>query len=676
MDRPSGINGPHHSQHTPPESRPDTPNSSQTITLTQGLRDGSAQEIPTTQLSERSVTKAESASYPGWLPAPLKEIARVAALFSYDLVRTTFQTLAKGWSSLEQEVSGPAQEIPTTQLSKRSVTKAEPASYLGWQPAPLKEITRAATHFSYDLARTTCQTLTKGWVSLGQGVSEASKFGIGALGLAASLAQAGLAAAGEFADAKDMAIPDSKVDMVGWALAKAGIKTVGVPKSELRQLGMSLAMLHLGKQQDIHITRGKLELTSKSDRSAGLRWARSYRPESTQTPSLQTQGVTAPANDQSGSENPIIRISNIHLEGIQPGIVRPPEPGSKKESLVIKADRLAFEVEYVPSGPAEKSQKQPITLSIEIHEPEFIGESNLLSLVATSINRYCSRLMEPLPDNPFTRTGNISPEPPIWNQEETGVQLKSHTANIELRNIKSLAPDMSDYIPDVTSLSLIDLHAGRHQNLAGDQASKPNIFFDSLEFSDNQSGPFHIRTGQMKLDEDLNGSLDIMVQTPFSKLEEFMEQLPEFAKALAKKKVTGNKAGDNRLGIMIHLDISRGDIDLNTLTALGVSEKKLPLLQKQIEKGVIRALKSKHTRFRDLPSGNKEFKLDSVAISDKVPDLLKNKLHGMTSKKISGYYDLGDTPYIKTGSKSRGKISLTELLQIAPRPGSNPTEPS
>lgn len=127
---------------------------------------------------------------------------------------------------------------------------------------------------------------------------------------------------------------------------------------------------------------------------------------------------------------------------------------------------------------------------------------------------------------------------------------------------------------------------------------------------------------------------------------------------------------------MIHLDIAQGEIDLNTLTALGVSEKKLPLLQKKIEKAALRALKSEHTRFRDLPSGNKEFKLDSVAGSDKAPALLKKKLHGVTSKKTSSYYDLVDKPYIKTAPKSRGKISLTELLQLEIRPGSSPSKPS
>ena len=172
----------------------------------------------------------------------------------------------------------------------------------------------------------------------------------------------------------------------------------------------------------------------------------------------------------------------------------------------------------------------------------------------------------------------------------------------------------------------------------------------------------------MALDEEMNGSLDIIIQAPFSKLEEILQQLPD----AAKEKITRNTAGNNRLGIMIHLDVARGDIDLNTLTVLGVSEKRLPLLQKQIEKAAVRTLMSKHTRFRDLPSGDKEFKLDSLAISDKAPGVIKKKLHGMTTKSTSGYYDFGDKPYIKTGPKSRGMISLTELLELEVRPGSNP----
>ncbi|WP_419835788.1 hypothetical protein [Endozoicomonas atrinae] len=524
----------------------------------------------------------------------------------------------------------------------------------------------------YDLANTTYQTLTEGWSSLGQGVSEVSKLGIGTLGFAASLAQAGLAAAGELADAKGITIPDSKVDMVGWALAKAGIKTVGVPKSELRQLSMSLARLHLGKQQDISIIHGKLELTSQSQRSSGFRWARSYRPENTPSPTAQETG--SPATSGSSHDDARIRVCNIYLKGIQPGIVKPGDTDSKgnvRECLTIKAERLAFEVEYTPSS-SEENQEQLITLSVEISQPEITGESNLLSLVANSINRYCSGLKHHLPGAIVLDEDEALPEKSIWNQEETGIQLKSQVANIKVKNIKSLAPGISDYTPEVTNLSLIDLNAGLHQSLIGDQESKPNVFFEHLEFSDNQAGPFNVRTGQMKLDEDMNGALDIIVQTPFSKLEEFMQQLPDAAKALAKKKITRNNAGNNRLGIMIHLDVARGDIDLNTLTALGVSEKSLPLLQKQIEKAAVRTLMSKHTRFRDLPSGNKEFKLDSLAISDKAPGFIKKKLHGMTTKSTSGYYDVGDKPYIKTGPKSRGMISLTELFELDVRPGSNP----
>ncbi len=127
---------------------------------------------------------------------------------------------------------------------------------------------------------------------------------------------------------------------------------------------------------------------------------------------------------------------------------------------------------------------------------------------------------------------------------------------------------------------------------------------------------------------------------------------------------------------MIHLDIIHGDIDLNTLTALGVSEKKLPMLQKQIEKAALRTLISEHTRFRDLPSGNKEFKLDSLAISGKAPEFLKKKLHGAATKKTSSYFDVGDKSYIKTGKKSRGMISLPELLQLEISSGFKPTKPS
>ncbi|WP_257295007.1 hypothetical protein [Endozoicomonas sp. YOMI1] len=601
MDRPSGVGGPAQSQFISTLSPPETSNSHQTISQTQGLRDIPVNQVPKKALHQRSAVPTEPTSYLGWLTAPAREVARAVALFSYDLVNTTYQTLSEGWSSV------------------------------------------------------------------GQGVSEASKFGIGTIGFAASLAQAGLAAAGELADSQGLAIADSKVDLLGWALAKAGIKTVGVPKSELRALGMSLARLHMGKQQDIHITRGKLELSANNDSQGGMIWGRSHKSNTSAASSPQT-----PDNNNSDNIEPIIKIGNIHLEGIQPGIVRPQgtdRQGNGIESLTISADKLTFDVEYWPSVAAQAPREAPVTLSIEINQPELVGESNLLSLIAASINRYCSGLKNHLPEAIVDKDQAYSPAmSTFWNQEDTGARLKSQITNIKVRNLKSLAPGMSEYIPEETNLSLIDLNAGLHSNLIGDQTSKPTIFFENLEFNDNDADPFHLWTGQMTLDEDMSGSLDITVQIPFSKLAEFMQQLPD----AVKNKVTANRTGDNQLGIMIHLDITGGDIDLNTLTALGVSDKKLSLFQKQIEKAAVRALQSKHTRFRNLPSGNKSLKIDSLAISDKAPGLIKKKLHGMTTKTTSGYYDIGNQPSIITGPKSRGMISLTELLELEVRPGSKP----
>ncbi|WP_163371300.1 hypothetical protein [Endozoicomonas acroporae] len=560
----------------------------------------------------------------------------------------------------------PVNEVPQKGLHQRSAVPTEPTSYLGWLTAPAREVARAVALFSYDLANTTYQTFSEGWSSLGQGVSEVAKFGIGTMGFAASLAQAGLAAAGEQADENGLAIADSKVDLLGWALAKAGIKTVGVPKSELRALGMSLVKLYMGKQQDIHITKGKLELCANKDSPEGTICGRSHQSNTSATSSSQ-----APDNNSADKVEPIIKIGNIHLEGIQPGIVRPQgtdRHGNGIESLTISADKLSFDVDYYPSGSAEASGEAPVTLAIEINQPELVGESNLLSLIAASINRYCSGLKHHLPGAIVSDLDDSPAMSTFWNQEETGARLKSQITNIKVRNLNSLAPAMSEYIPEETSLSLIDLHAGLNSNLVGDQTSKPTIFFDNLKFSDNNAGPFHIQTGQMTLDEDMSGSLDIMVQIPFAKLAEFMQQLPDSA----RKKITGKKAGNNQLGIMIHLDITGGDIDLNTLTAHGVSDKQLPLLQKQIEKTVIRALQSNHTRFRNLPSGNKTLKIDSLAISDRIPWFIKKKLHGMTTKATSVHYDMGDQPSIKTAPKSRGIISLTELLALDVRPGTQP----
>ena len=357
---------------------------------------------------------------------------------------------------------------------------------MGWLTTSAKEVARAATAFSYDLASSTYQTFTEGWSSIGQGVSEVSKFGLGTLGFAASLAQAGLAAAGELADSKGLAIADSRVDMLGWALAKAGIKTVGVPKSELRELGMSLARLHMGKQQDIHITEGKLELSSNSDGAGGIVWARSHKNNG--TPSSPVQSV--------GSKNagsiPLIRVGNIHLEGIKSGVVKPlgaDRQGNAIESLTISADRLAFDVEYWPSGSSDTPLPDPITMSIEIEQPELVGESNLLSLVATSIIRYCSGLKHHLPGFIVSERDDSPAMTAFWNQENTGAQLKSQVAHINIRNLESLAPEMTKYIPEVAGLSLIDLDAGLHKSLIGDQASKPSIFFESLEFDGNDLGP-------------------------------------------------------------------------------------------------------------------------------------------------------------------------------------------
>ncbi|USE34629.1 hypothetical protein [Endozoicomonas sp. SCSIO W0465] len=603
MDRPSGVGGSGQSQLISTLKTPDTSNNRQTITQTQGLRDKTVNEVPCKDLHQRSVVPKEPTSYLGWLATPAKEVARVTALFSYDLANTTYQTLTAGWSSI------------------------------------------------------------------GQGVSEVAKLGLGTMGFAASLAQAGLAAAGELADSQGLAIADSNVDMLGWALAKAGIKTVGIPKSELRALGLSLARLHMGQQQDIHIIDGKLELSSHNDSLQDL--------ISPQSPSSNTAPASPyTASDKNNAENidSVIQIGNIHLEGIQPGVVKPQgtdRQGNALESLTIRADKLAFDVEYWPSDSAEAPREAPVTLSIEINQPELVGESNLLSLIATSINRYCSGLKHHLPGAIVTDQDDSPALSSFWNQEGTFAQLKSPIAHIEVKNLKSLAPGMSRYIPEVTSLSLIDLDTGLHSNLVGDQASKPTIFFESLEFNDNNAGPLHIRTGQMSLDEDMSGSLAILVQTPFSRLEEFMPQIPD----AAKKKLTRNEAGENQLSIRINLDITKGDIDLNTLTALGVSEKKLPLLQKQIEKAALRALNSSHTRFRNLPSGknnDKELKIDSLAIADDTPGFIKKKLHGITTKSASGYYDIGDQPYIKTGPNSRGIISLTELSGLEVQPGSNP----
>ena len=281
MDRPSGVGGPGQSQFSSTLNPPDTSNSNQTISQTQGLRDT------------------------------------------------------------------PVNEVPRKDLHQRSVVTKEPTSYLGWLTTSAKEVARAATAFSYDLASSTYQTFTEGWSSIGQGVSEVSKFGLGTLGFAASLAQAGLAAAGELADSKGLAIADSRVDMLGWALAKAGIKTVGVPKSELRELGMSLARLHMGKQQDIHITEGKLELSSNSDGAGGVVWARSHKNNGTPSSPAQSAGR------KNAGSIPLIRVGNIHLEGIKSGVVKPlgaDRQGNAIESLTISADRLAFDVEYWPSG--------------------------------------------------------------------------------------------------------------------------------------------------------------------------------------------------------------------------------------------------------------------------------------------------------------------------------------
>ncbi|WBA85795.1 hypothetical protein [Endozoicomonas sp. GU-1] len=558
----------------------------------------------------------------------------------------------------------PVNEVPPKGLHQRSAVPTEPTSYLGWLTAPAREVARAVALFSYDLANTTYQTFSEGWSSVGQGVSEVAKFGIGTMGFAASLAQAGLAAAGEQADENGLAIADSKVDLLGWALAKAGIKTVGVPKSELRALGMSIVKLYMGKQQDIHITKGKLELSANNHSPEGMIGGRSHQ-------SNTSAASSSPGNNSADKVEPIIKIGNIHLEGIQPGIVRPQgsdRHGNGIESLTITADKLTFDVDYYPSGSAEASGEAPVTLAIEINQPELVGESNLLSLIAASINRYCSGLKHQLPGAIVSDLDASPAMSTFWHQEDTGARLKSQITNIKVRNLNSLAPAMSEYIPEETNLSLLDLHAGLNSNLIGDQTSKPTIFFDNLKFSDNNAGPFHIQTGQMRLDEDMSGSLDIMVQIPFAKLAEFMQQLPD----AARKKITGKKAGDNQLGIMIHLDITGGDIDLNTLTAHGVSDKKLPLLQKQIEKAVIRALQSNHTRFRNLSSGSKALKIDSLAISDKPPGFIKKKLHGMTTKATSVHFDMGDQPSIKTEPKSRGIISLTKLLALDERPGSQP----
>ncbi len=251
------------------------------------------------------------------------------------------------------EIRGNNKHSPelTKTTDKRAVEPIEPTSYIRefYDTAETmlsggREALNVSKAFFIDLGISTAETFKSAWNSVDQGVPEMLKFTGGVVTLGSALTQATVAGIAEVAEGLGYDVANESVDGVSYFLKQAGIKTTGLTKTELRQLGTSLAALHFGFSQDIHLKNAKFEIKQGSG----------YK----------------------------LNISNLQVKNLVPANIGQTDL-KESDQLTTSADELSFTLEYLPET------GQPTKLNVCIPSPKLRGETNLLMVMGEAAASCC-----------------------------------------------------------------------------------------------------------------------------------------------------------------------------------------------------------------------------------------------------------------------------------------------
>ena len=377
------------------------------------------------------------------------------------------------------------------------------------------------------------------------------------VGFIASLSQAGLALLEE----KSGGLPIS-IDAVTPLLRKAGIEVSNMTPQELRQLSLSIAALHLGKNQTISLDNARF---------------RYHKP------------FTDYAID----------ISKITLEQLQPM-----KTGSKGDDaqMAFEAERLSMELSYVPlsNGPSgENTDLKPTTVKLEIPAPKLSAETNLLTLLGAYSANFTALLKSYVPGQDGFDYQSFQH---FMVDEKTGISFSSKTVGIEILEYGSLLQGITQQggMEKNATLLLHNPHFGQENlQLVGMKPtvdSQPVVKFGLAELDNLQAGPMTLKNGFIYLDDHANGSVRFNLETDFKSLNAYC---PEWLPKHIRKKVTANDDAERKCVLCLDLKIQQGMLDLDRLWATGFNEGGVNLVQKLLSHCLLATLNSKKTRIAE-----------------------------------------------------------------------------
>ena len=520
-----------------------------------------------------------------------------------------------------------------TALSDRSVRGAEPTSYLNRLYSMLESTTafKVSKAFISDFLATSAGTLSEMAANVDKGVTEAARFTAGLTGLGAAFVQA--AAALNTNDGEQVSL-----DMITPLLKQAGIDATGLSKSDIIQLSGAVAALQLGVSRDVEIKDGQFSIK--------------YPDYS-------------------------VKVSDIHLKNIG---TLPVESAANtdSEAYTLVADELRFSLEL------DLGAGKPTQIDVRIPGLSLSGESNLLGLVGQAVSNAALNVLaseldpiahylsssnhhatEAAPDDTSNSIQDDATDWKGWlnswvDKESTRVSINAEQIVLNVNQVGSVLESYG--IEDGMELTFSDIHATQSSPLIKEgEAGRIDLNMGLMEMDRIKAGPLELKSGFLRLDDDLNGELVVTLRADYQELKQYC---PDWLPKKLVKSVTGVDNEKQIAAVRLGIKVSEGVVDLNSLKTSGLQEGRLTTLQKVIQERLLQTLRSEHTRLRKYNEGS-ELKIHVPIMGKNQKSLSRERVpEGINEVKNQNKSSALMDKLVKKSKKVKQKIA--ENLPVKP----------
>ncbi len=174
---------------------------------------------------------------------------------------------------------------------------------------------------------------------------------------------------------------------------------------------------------------------------------------------------------------------------------------------------------------------------------------------------------------------NMKQQQGFWDNEKTSIHFDAPGAVIKIEEPGDLLDEYST--PQGSVISFNDLHAHQKRTfMAAGIAEKPDVCFSSMEVDKLHTGALQLKSGFIRLDDDLNGELVCTLLVDYKDLDEYC---PSWIPDEVRNAITGTDADHLHAAVRLGIQIYKGEIDLNSLVTSGLKQSGLQPLQKLIQ---------------------------------------------------------------------------------------------